>query len=162
MDSAPRLAALSAVCALIEQALPEREAHARLFDGLAVLLDVLEAGGPWAPLMVRFELEMLADLGFGLDLSTCAVTGARDGLTHVSPRTGRAVSGAEAAPYADRLLRLPGFLTGQGPADAAALADGFALTGHFIERHVLGPKGLGLPPARGRLLSLLGRTPGIC
>ncbi|MCF4164389.1 DNA repair protein RecO [Zavarzinia compransoris] len=163
LDSPLRLAALSAACALVETCLPEREPHTRLFDGFEVFLGLLGQDGPWAAVLVRFELELLAELGFGLDLSACAVTGATAGLSHVSPRTGRAVSAEAAAPYADRLLRLPGFLTGAaGSADGAALADGFALTGHFIERHILAPKGLALPPARGRLLSLLGRTPGIC
>ena len=156
LDSPRRLAGLSAACATLEVCLPERESHARLFDGFEVFLDVLEQDGPWAALLVRFELELLADLGFGLDLSACAVTGAREGLTHVSPRTGRAVCAAEAAPYADRLLPLPAFLTGQGEADGPALTAGFDLTGHFLERHVLAPQGRGLPAARVRLLSLLG------
>jgi len=157
LDSARRLAALTAICALVEQCLPEREPHARLFDGLAVVFDTIEADGPWAPLMVRFEVELLAELGFGLDLANCAVTGSPDDLTHVSPRTGRAVSARAAEPYGDRLLRLPRFLLGAqaGSDSLEEVADGFALTGHFIERHILGPQGRGLPPARARLLNLL-------
>ncbi|PWR23586.1 DNA repair protein RecO [Zavarzinia compransoris] len=162
LDSARKLAALSAVCAVLETALPEREVHARLFDGLEVFLQVLAADGPYAALLVRLELEVLADLGFGLDLGACAVTGATAGLTHVSPRTGRAVSAAAAAPYGDRLLRLPAFLAGGGAADPGEIADGLALTGHFLERHVLAPQGRGLPAARIRLASLLGSGPAIC
>lgn len=157
LDSATRLAGLAAVCAMVEQCLPEREPHPRLFDGMAVLLGAIEAEGPWPALMVRFEVELLAELGFGLDLAQCAVTGSADDLTHVSPRTGRAVSAAAAAPYGDRLLRLPGFLLGAqaGNDEPAELAAGFALTGHFIERQVLMPQGRRLPPARARMLKLL-------
>ncbi len=155
LASAPALAGLSAVTALLDLCLPEREPHARLFDGLIVLLDLMEAGGPWPALMVRFELELLAELGYGLDLASCAATGATEDLTHVSPRSGRAVSAAAAAPYGDRLLRLPGFLAGR-PDEGDVLA-GFALTGHFLEQRVLAPQGRALPAARGRLLALLGR-----
>lgn len=157
LDSARRLAGLTAICALLEQSLPEREPHPRLFDGLAVLLQVLETDGPWLPLLVRFEVELLAELGFGLDLASCAVTGTADDLTHVSPRTGRAVSAQAAQPYGDRLLRLPAFLLGAqaGGDDPAEVAAGFALTGHFIERQILAPQGRRLPPARDRLLKLV-------
>lgn len=162
-----RLAGLSALCALLDLVLPEREPHAALFDGLEILLGILAGDGPWPALMVRFELEVLRDLGFGLDLSACALSGATSGLAFVSPRTGRAVSAEAGAPWADKLLRLPAFLTADGgPAEAADVLDGFALTGHFIERHILHPQGRGLPAARDRLLSLLGgagpsaRVPG--
>lgn len=156
LDSARKLAALSAVAALLETCLPEREPHARLFDGLEVLLGVLALDGPYGALLVRFEVEVLAELGFGLDLGQCAVTGKTTELSHVSPRTGRAVSAAAAAPYGDRLLRLPAFLVGGGDATAQDLADGLALTGHFLERHVLAPQGRSLPAARVRLAGLLG------
>lgn len=163
LDSPRRLAGLSAICALVDLCLPEREPHAALYEGFAVLMAVLAANGPWAALMVRLELEILKDLGFGLDLSACAVTGATEDLAYVSPRTGRAVSAGAAAPYEDRLLRLPAFLTAAGgPAEARDLADGFALTGHFIERHILAPHDRGLPSSRQRLLSLLGSGPAIC
>lgn len=153
LESRLRLTALSALCALMQSAMPDRDPHPRLYDGLVIVLDTLAEDGPWAPLMVRFELELLAELGFGLDLATCAVTGAAEGLSHVSPRTGRAVSAAVAAPFGDRLLPLPGFLCGRpggdGPRD---LVDGFALTGHFLERRLLGPEGKDLPAARARML----------
>lgn len=163
LDSPRRLAGLSAICALLDLCLPEREPHAALYEGFGVLLGTLAAEGPWAALMVRLEVEILKDLGFGLDLASCAVTGGTQDLAYVSPRTGRAVSAAAAAPYEDRLLRLPGFLTeAGGPAEARDLAEGFALTGHFIERHILAPQGRALPSARQRLLSLLGSGAAIC
>ena len=120
---------------------PEREAHPTLAEGLSVLLDNLDEPAVAAALMVRFELQVLEELGFALDLSRCAVTGATSNLTHVSPRTGRAVGADEAAPFADRLLELPAFLAPdrrQGdnrvgsPDDVRA---GFALTGHFLDRY---------------------------
>src|SRR5262249_48590970 len=138
LDDPGRLAALSAACALAELAVPEREPHPALFDGLRALLASLEGldePGAWGMLYVRWELGLLQELGFGLDLERCAVTGRRDGLSHVSPRSGRAVSAEAAAPYADRLLALPDFLGGPPPTDNrphAAIRAGLALTGHFL------------------------------
>lgn len=154
LDSRLRLNALAALCALMHSVMPDRDPHPRLFDGLVVVLDVLAEDGPWAALMVRFELELLAELGFGLDLAACAVTGTVEDLSHVSPRSGRVVSAAVAAPFVDRLLRLPGFLRGLPEAAAPRdVADGFALTGHFLERRLLGPEGKALPAARSRMLA---------
>lgn len=157
LDDPGRLAGLAAICALAEVALPEREPHPGLHAGMLVVLDALVDEGPWAPLIVRWELQLLQELGFGLDLSACAVTGLAEDLTHVSPRSGRAVSRAAAAPYEGRLLALPPFLGGAGDpkeeASAADLVAGFALTGHFIERHLLQPRHLKMPPARSRLVS---------
>lgn len=147
LDEAPRLAALTAACALVDAALPERQPHPPVFDGLLVLLGLLPSPA-WAESYVRWEVGLLAELGFGLDLDRCAVTGANDYLAYVSPRTGRAVSAAAGEPYRDRLLPLPGFLIGRGGGGARETDDGLRLTGHFLERHVLnGP----LPPARLRL-----------
>jgi len=151
LDDPLRLAALSAACAVAEAALPEREPHPAAYDGLGALLDAL-SGEVWAEAYIRWELEMLRELGFGLDLAACAATGVNDGLTYVSPRTGRAVSLSAGEPYRDRLLRLPGFLLGRaGPEREAEIAAGLALTGHFLERHVFYPQNRGIPAARQRL-----------
>ncbi len=157
LDDPPRLAALSAACALVEAALPEHEPHPAVYDGLCALLDVLDTAPPvWAEAYVRWEVGLLAALGFGLDLECCAVTGAvdgaNDGLTFVSPRTGRAVSMSVGDPYRDRLLPLPGFLVGRGGGGVDEIAAGLRLTGHFLERHLLNAP---LPPARERLVERL-------
>ena len=115
----------------------------------------------WPALLVRWEMLLLQDLGFGLDLSECAATGTDADLIYVSPKSGRAVSRDAGQPYCDRLLKLPRFLLEEDvlPAPADILA-GFALTGHFFERNVLSPHGLALPASRTRLLELLARNPG--
>lgn len=162
LDDAPRLAALSAACALCDALLPEGAPHPALFRALAALLDALEAapaGGSngWPAGYVAWEAGLLAEIGFALDLGRCAATGARDNLCWVSPRTGRAVSRAAGAAWAERLLPLPGFLIGSGVPDPQAVRDGLRLTGHFLSRH--GPAGGGaLPPARDRLLRYLARA----
>lgn len=147
LDDPPKLAALASACAVAEAALPEHEPHPAVFDGLLALFGLLDTSA-WAEAYVRWELGLLAELGFGLDLDRCAVTGANDYLAYVSPRTGRAVSAAVGEPYRDRLLPLPGFLIGRGGGGPVEVGDGLRLTGHFLERHVLnGPT----PPARERL-----------
>ena len=153
-----RLGALSAACALAAVALPEREGHGPVYHGLQALLDALEAEDDhWGAVMVRWELGLLEALGFGLDLSACAATGVNEHLIYVSPKSGAAVSAEAGAPYRDKLLPLPAFLGGRnveahGPADVLA---GLALTGYFLERHVLAPHGAGLPAARARLVATL-------
>lgn len=153
------LAALGALCAMLRLALPEREPHPGLFNASVALLDRLEGGAAdWAASYLRWELLLLEEIGFGLDLSRCAVTGAREGLAFVSPRTGRAVSRQGAGDWADRLLPLPEFLLGQGPAGPADLLAGLALTGHFLNRDLAGAlHGRDLPAARGRLADLMAR-----
>lgn len=152
-----RLYASQLVCEHL-RLLPERDAHDRLL-GLAIrLLDAPLDAGARAVALVRFELALLEDLGFGLDLSSCAVTGAVTGLTHVSPRTGRAVCGAAAAPYLDRLLRLPGFVVGEGVGEtpqADDIAAGFRLTAHFLELNVWMPRRQDPPAIRDDLVRLL-------
>jgi DNA repair protein RecO (recombination protein O) len=167
LDDAPRLAALSAATALVDAALPEREPHARLFDSLDHLVGQLcaaEPVSPWPAQYVRFELDLLSDLGFGLDLSRCAATGREDDLAFVSPKTGRAVSAAAAEPYRDRLLPLPGFLTNRGAAAAVTgdvILAGLRLTAYFLEQHAFAhqpaPGASRLPAARDRLVRLLQR-----
>lgn len=155
LDDPARLAALSAACALVETALPEREPHANLYSGFVDLLAAL-AGDGWPTAYVRWELALLAELGFGLDLSRCAATGRNDQLAFVSPKTGRAVSLSAGEPYRDVLLPLPAFLVGDAAAgDSAAVAEGLKLTGYFLERHVYGHHHRGVPPARDRLVQRL-------
>jgi len=149
-----RLAAIAAATAVCDRALPEREPHPACFEGLLALLESL-SGPFWAETYVRWELGVLAELGFGLDLERCTVTGATEGLAWVSPRSGRAVSKAAAGPYRDRLLALPGFLVGRGPGGRAEVAAGLALTGFFLSRHVFHPQDRNLPPARQRLAERL-------
>ncbi len=131
--------------------LPERDPHPALYDAAEVVLDHADDVSVVAALIVRLELALLDELGFGLDLSSCAATGAIGTLTHVSPKSGRAVSQAAAEPYRDRLLRLPAFLGGHGAPEPDDVAAGFALTGRFLERDVWGPRGLSEPEARARL-----------
>ncbi len=155
------LAGLNAVCAMLHVALPEREPHPLLWRNSVALLDRLEAGLPWVPDYLRWELMLLEELGFALDLRSCAVTGSRDDLVYVSPRSGRAVSRAGAGEWAARLLPLPQVLMGQGPATGQEAAQGMALTGHFLTR-CLEPvlKDRALPEARARLIDLLARGLG--
>lgn len=151
IDDPFRLAGLSAFTALA-RLLPEREAHARIHDALAVALDTLADDEVWPAVLVRFELGILDELGFGLDLSRCAATGGTAGLAYVSPKTGRAVSAAAGEPWKDRLFALPAFLTGEdhapGPADVLA---GMKLTGHFLARYVYTPRAIEPPEARRAL-----------
>ncbi len=151
------LAAISAVCALCEMAVAERAPCREIFDGVVHFLDVLGEGDAWPAAYVRWEVALLSHLGFGLDLTCCAITGRTDGLAYVSPRTGRAVVAAVAESHRHRLLPLPSFLAGD---DATAVAphdisQGLAITGHFLDRHVLRPHGRALPLARSRLLERL-------
>jgi DNA repair protein RecO (recombination protein O) len=151
------LSALNAICALLSQSLPERDAHPALYPATIALLDALE-GAEWPLAYLRWELLLLGDLGFGLDLTRCAVTGEAEDLAFVSPRTGRAVSRAGAGDWADRLLPLPACLTG-GDATPAGLLQGLALSGHFLTRELAtAPGARPLPEARARLIDLLART----
>ena len=151
MQEAMPLAMLTAICAVAEGALPEREPLPRVFDGLLHLIPRLPLGEALLTDVVRWECTVLSDLGYGLDLSCCAVTGRTDGLAYVSPKTGRAVTDEGAGAWADRLLPLPGFLTGAAPPDAAGWRDGLRLTGHFLERDAFGHQHRPLPQARRML-----------
>lgn len=150
-DDVGRLAALAAACALTEVAVPERVPHAGLYQSLAALLAALDSPS-WPSLYVRWELLLLAELGYGLDLSHCAATGVNDGLTFVSPKTGRAVSASAGEPYRDKLLALPAFLVRGGDGNHHDIAAGLTLAGYFLERHVLVPHQIAMPPARSRLV----------
>ena len=159
LDEPARLAALAAVCALTEATLPERHPYPQVYGALGHLLDALEASERWAETVVRWELVLLRELGFGLDLTSCAATGAVEDLAYVSPRSGRAVSREAAAPYRDKLLRLPPFLARpEDDATSAATADivaGLRLTGWFLEKHVFAEQGGRMPPARERFIDRL-------
>jgi DNA repair protein RecO (recombination protein O) len=137
--------------------LPERDPHPGLFEALAVVLDGLDDASVAAALVVRFELEVLKELGFGLDLSQCAASGETGDLAYVSPKTGRAVSRTAGEPWRDRLLPLPAFLIGGAAPDNDAVADAFRVTGHFLQRDVYGPRGLAVPDARAAFLASLER-----
>jgi DNA repair protein RecO (recombination protein O) len=155
MDDRLNLSILNAACALAAGALPEREPHREAFAGLARLLAGINIQGTALPALVLWELDLLRELGFGLDFSASAVAGDNDRLAFVSPRTGRAVSLSAAGEWAGRLLRLPPFLLEGGDPDAADCLDGLKLTGHFLARDVFGARHRPLPPARERLYDLL-------
>jgi DNA repair protein RecO (recombination protein O) len=146
-----RLAAMSSACTVVDACLPEREPHPDLFASLKALLTVL-IEEEWAAGYVVWELSVLAELGFGLDLSQCAATGTTDDLIYVSPKSGRAVSAEAGAEYREKLLPLPQFLIGRGGAENAALGDGLKLTGYFLDRYMLRPHGKLLPDVRARLV----------
>ncbi|MBO0905734.1 DNA repair protein RecO [Jiella sonneratiae] len=157
IESAAALNAIQLAAAHL-RLLPERDPHPRLYDGLSVIVEHLDAPHKAAALMLRFEIALLEELGFGLDLARCAATGQRHDLVYVSPRTGRAVSREAGAPWHDRLLPLPQFLAEEGSAeDAGALAQAFQLTGYFLARNVFTPRGIKEPDARHGLLAALGR-----
>ena len=149
------LAGLNAFSSVSSAALPEREAHQSVFEAGEMLLDAIAAEDfiHWAPLLVRWEAGVLDELGFGLDFSECAASGATEELEFVSPRSGRAVSRAAAAPYKERLLPLPPFLLGSQAAEPSPndIRAGLRLTAYFLQERVLAPHGKTLPPARLRL-----------
>lgn len=153
MNGGDALAGVNAVTALLTYALPERDPHPRLSDTTEALLDRMDAGDDWAETYLRWELRLLDDLGLGLDLGRCAVTGATTGLAYVSPRSGRAVSAQAAGEWAPRLLPLPALLGGCGNG---GIADALALTGHFLTTRLAeAHAGRPLPPARARLVTRL-------
>jgi len=147
---------LAALCRL----LPERDPHEQVFETLEVALGALDDPAEVAVLVARFELQLLAELGFGLDLSACAATGELADLVYVSPKSGRAVSRAAGAAWRDRLLALPAFLGEEEtePPSADDLAAGFALTGFFLERHLYAPHGAALPDARAAFIAAVTRA----
>ena len=151
MHEALPLAMLTAVCALAEGALPEREPLPRVFAGLLRLIPRVPLGESVLTELIEWEITLLSDLGYGLDLTACAVTGRTGGLTYVSPKTGRAVTTEGAGDWAARLLPLPGFLIGSAPPDWTAWRDGLRLTGHFLARDAFGHQHRPLPQARAML-----------
>jgi DNA repair protein RecO (recombination protein O) len=155
LDAAHALYGLMHVAALC-RLLPERDPHPQIHAGLDHVLGALSDARLAGPRMARFELQLLSELGFGLDLESCAATGTTADLVYVSPKSGRAVSRVAGLPWHDRLLPLPAFLGEPEPAEApsaADLADGFAMTGFFLERYVLEPRGLTMLEARSSFVS---------
>jgi DNA repair protein RecO (recombination protein O) len=161
MEDGAALTGLNAFTGVASFALPEREAHEPVFEAGEILLDAIAADNfaHWAPLYVRWEAGLLDALGFGFDLTRCAATGTTDDLRYVSPRSGRAVSGAAGEPYKERLFRLPGFLLGSQNSDPSGdeIAAGLKLTAHFLRERVLLPHGREMPAARSRLDELATR-----
>ena len=161
MDQRHAVLALSSLCAVACLALPERESHADIYEATGHVLDLLVADDvdavDTAQTIVRWELGLLGALGFGLDLSSCAVTGEIDELIYVSPRSGRAVSRDGAGDYAPRMLALPSFLLGSNGDDIGLdeVLAGMTLTGHFLDQYLFVPNGRQLPPARDRYVQYL-------
>lgn len=156
LDDPLRLAGLSALCAVIESALPEREEHAALYGAVVGLVETLTAP-EWLEHYVEFEIALLRDLGFGLDLTSCAATGRTDQLIYVSPRSGCAVSASAGEPYRAKLLALPPFLVNEGPRPApiSQILDGLRLTGYFLDQNIFVHARTGAPPARDRFIERL-------
>ena len=160
MDDPAGLTALTALCSL-SRLLPERDPHPNLYEITLFVLSFLDDPTVWPALYVRWEVALLEELGFGLDLAACAATGSTQDLAYVSPKSGRAVSADAGRPYQDRLLTLPAFLTKSRPTGANAIvtpADitaGLRLTEHFLLTRVLGPRDQPMPDARTRLSTIL-------
>jgi len=155
IDDIHRLAALTTITTLANL-LPEREPHPRIYDASLLLIEHLQDDAIWPAVLVKWEMGLLEELGFGLDLSKCAASGETEGLTHVSPRTGRAVCAREAEPWKDKLLALPAFVAGtSGAPTSAEVVQGLKLTGHFLARHVFDPRGFSAPEQRQRIVRWL-------
>jgi DNA repair protein RecO (recombination protein O) len=156
-------AAIDWVSALTATALPEGQHYPRLYqalDGLLAAIEAAPSASGWGAALVRYELLLLAELGFGLDLERCAVSGSNDELVAVSPRSGRAVSAAEAEPYAGKLLALPRFIRDGGTAPWSDILDGLRLTGHFLVRDIVTDRSAPVGEARMRLVERLRKAGG--
>ena len=153
------LAGLNAVTSLVAFCLPEREPHLPLYQRTEALLDLLGQGDVWPLAYLRWELSLLEELGYGLDLTRCAVTGATEGLAYVSPKSGRAVSIEGAGEWAERLLPLPDILRGEGMGEDAQIALAFQTTGYFLSAHLAADLGgKPLPQARARFVEAFNRS----
>ena len=150
MDDPMRLGAVASSCALLDMVLPEREMHPELYHGTLAWFSSLDSEA-WAPAYIMWELRLLSALGFAVDLEKCAATGATEKLTHVSPKSGCAVSAEAAEPYQHKLLPLPGFLVGSGEWEDEDIANGLRLTGYFLFHRVLDPLSKTIPDVRERL-----------
>lgn len=157
-------AAIEWATVLTATALPEGQPYPRLYEALDGLLEAIEAApsaSGWGAALVRYELLLLAELGFGLDLDRCAVSGSNDGLVAVSPKSGRAVSATEAEPYRGKLLPLPPFVREGGFGSWEEIGQGLALTGHFLLRDVVTDRSRTVAEARSRLVERLYRAGGL-
>ncbi len=158
LDDPAALAAIGSLAGLA-RLLPERDPHPELYAATLDIIRALDDRRVWPALLVRWELQLLSEVGFGLDLSQCAATGTDTDLVYVSPRSGRAVSRDAGQPYCDKLLALPPFLLdATAPASESDILAGLTLTGHFLERDMLEPHGLSMPQARERLIQILTRS----
>ncbi len=158
MGDRAALAGLAAITGLAAFALPERQSYPAFYRQTVAVLDLVGQSEAWPLAYLRWEAALLSEMGFGLDLSACAATGATEGLVHVSPRTGRAVSRVGAGPWADRLLPLPPALRGEGTGPLPEVLEGLTTTGHFLERRLAPALGdRPLPGARARLVESLAR-----
>lgn len=156
-DDSAALAGLTSAITLLRENTAERQASPRLFEALHLLAQTFAERELWPALYTRFEIGLLAEIGYGLDLTECAMTGAREGLGYVSPRTGRAATKEAGAPFKDKLLRLPPYLTDpDAPLVEGDVADGLALAGFFLEHRVYDQLGRGMPDARRRMIEALG------
>ncbi len=159
MSNRLALAGLNAVCGLLSVVLPEREPHPKLYQSSEQLLDLLSNLDVWPLAYLQWEVELLSDLGFALDLKSCAVSGATQDLCYISPKTGRAVARTEAGEWADRLLPLPPVLAGEGDAETNDILQALDVTGYFIEKKLLTALGdVKMPIARDRLIDALKRV----
>jgi DNA repair protein RecO (recombination protein O) len=157
-------AAIEWATALTATALPEAQPYPQLYlalDGVLAAIEAAPSAVGWGTALVRYELLLLAELGFGLDLDQCAVTGTSDALVAVSPKSGKAVSAAEAAPYKGKLLTLPTFLSEGGSASWVDILDGLRLTGHFLSRDLLTDRAAPVLDGRERLVERLRRAAGV-
>lgn len=162
MQDRTALCGLNAIGAMMVAFLPEREPNPAIYEATLHLVDALASGGPdWPADYARWEVVLLMALGFGLDFSSCAATGVAEDLAYVSPRSGRAVSRAAGGAWADRMLPLPGFLTGTAPPTPGAVREALRTTGYFLE-HWACPafERQSLPEARARLIDRLARDTG--
>ena len=158
IDDPLRLAGLSSACAMAEASLPERHPYPALYDAFLILLEAIVTSPDWTAVYGRWELGLLDELGFGLDLSRCASSGATEDLIYVSPKSGRAVSRQAGEPYRDKLLALPPFLMGGEAGGGQDVLDALKLTGRFLDCHVFAPHDRKLPAARGRFIDRLTRS----
>ncbi|HVT54633.1 MAG TPA: DNA repair protein RecO [Xanthobacteraceae bacterium] len=156
MLSATASYGIQTIAALV-RLLPERDPHRDIYDALVEIADQLHEPDTAAALIVRFELMLLAELGFGLDLSECAGNGTSEELVYVSPKSGRAISREAGEPWKDQLLALPAFLLQDCGHSAADITAGFTLTGFFLARHVFEPRGIEMPEARAALIATVAR-----
>ncbi len=159
MDDPARLAGLITMAAHA-RLLPEREPHSRLYDAFCIVLRQMHEDEIWPALLVRWEMGLLEELGFGLDLARCAATGTSTDLIYVSPKSGKAVCAEAGEPYKAKLFSLPAFVAGQGGSDPEPeeIADGFRLTGYFLQKHLYEPRGIPIPGSRASLLAHLYAT----
>ena len=155
MEDRLSLSALNAACAVTLSVMPEREPHEGIYAAFDVLMGAMHDPDVWPALFVKWEAGLLNAMGYGLDLSRCAASGVNDNLTHVSPRSGRAVSASEAEPYLDKLLALPEFMMRPSPVLGGDIEKGLAITGHFIEARILWPVNRTMPEARAQMIERL-------